>query len=345
MLQHLQVLVSCKTPTTVRDIVAVCTVGAFEILLEALKALLCDDGFTIPSPSAAAALMTASSLLSWCSDSANHLAFAQFADKLMMRLDKAFYAASTCKFLTRKEKMWRNFHHIRCSEDFRSLWSFFLLQSVKSEASPVLYQYLTDKFFHHLITIHFTTEASTDTFSILNKLSYEELNVLRYGAGYVCRAVRKKLTPHKNNKELLLSLEELEDTEENTPYDPSRDWIEITNRGGIISVTDEAFEVFCSIEGLVREHFRKDRAKEISGGMKAELCTKITSNEEVQSKWEVIARDMDDEVGRKLLAMITELWVTVRGFSYAGAWMELYKQRAKKTLQRSKGLRKVLYTD
>ena len=95
----------------------------------------------------------------------------------------------------------------------------------------------------------------------------------------------------------------------------------------------------------MREHFRKDRAKEISGGMKAELCTKITSNEEVQSKWEVIARDMDDEVGRKLLAMITELWVTVRGFSYAGAWMELYKQRAKKTLQRSKGLRKVLYTD
>ena len=76
--------------------------------------------------------------------------------------------------------------------------------------------------------------------------------------------------------------------------------------------------------------------------MKAELCTKITSNEEVQSKWEVIARDMDDEVGRKLLAMITELWVTVRGSSYAGAWM---KQRAKKTLQRSKGLRKVLYTD
>ena len=55
--------VSCKNPTTVRDIVAACTVGAFEILLEALKALLCDDGFTIPSPSAAAALMTASSLL------------------------------------------------------------------------------------------------------------------------------------------------------------------------------------------------------------------------------------------------------------------------------------------
>ena len=26
----------------------------------------------------------------------------------------------------------------------------------------------------------------------------------RYGAGYVCREVHKKLTPHKNNKELLL---------------------------------------------------------------------------------------------------------------------------------------------
>ena len=42
----------------------------------------------------------------------------------------------------------------------------------------------------------------------------------RYGAGYVCRAVRKKLTPHKNKKELLLSLKELEDSEKNTPMIP-----------------------------------------------------------------------------------------------------------------------------
>ena len=67
--------------------------------------------------------------------------------------------------------------------------------------------------------------------------------------------------------------------------------------------------------------------------MKAELCTKITSNEEVQSKWEVIARDMDDDVGRKLLAMVTELW----GFLMLVHGWNSREQKKTKTLQRSKG--------
>ena len=69
--------------------------------------------------------------------------------------------------------------------------------------------------------------------------------------------------------------------------------------------------------------------------MKAELCTKIPSNEEVQSKWEVFARDMDDDVGRKLLDVITELWGVLM-------LVHVYKTESKKTLQRSKGLRKVI---
>ena len=39
---------------------------------------------------------------------------------------------------------------------------------------------------------------------------------------------------------------------------------------------------------------------------------------------------------------IAELWVTIRGFSFARSFMELYKQREKKTLEKSKALRKTL---
>jgi len=35
-----------------------------------------------------------------------------------------------------------------------------------------------------------------------------------------------------------------------------------------------------------------------------------------------------------------ELFVTIRGFSYASAWLEKYKQKNKKGTQKSKSLRK-----
>ena len=40
--------------------------------------------------------------------------------------------------------------------------------------------------------------------------------------------------------------------------------------------------------------------------------------------------------------MITEQWITIRGFSYASAWMESHKQMMKKGTQKSKGVRKKL---
>ena len=47
----------------------------------------------------------------------------------------------------------------------------------------------------------------------------------------------------------------------------------------------------------------------------------------------------------RLLHARVELWVTIRGFSFFSGWMELYKQEAQRSLQRSKGLHKALFTD
>lgn len=43
-----------------------------------------------------------------------------------------------------------------------------------------------------------------------------------------------------------------------------------------------------------------------------------------------------------LLDMITAEWLKIRGFSFAGAWMEKYKREKKLTTQKSKGIRKQL---
>ena len=49
-----------------------------------------------------------------------------------------------------------------------------------------------------------------------------------------------------------------------------------------------------------------------------------------------------EDVADKILNMIVDLWITIRGFSLASAWVEQFKAHSKKTLQKSKGLRKQL---
>ena len=43
-----------------------------------------------------------------------------------------------------------------------------------------------------------------------------------------------------------------------------------------------------------------------------------------------------------LLHMLVDHWVTIRGYSFASSYVERYKQKQKKTVQKSKGLRKNL---
>ena len=52
---------------------------------------------------------------------------------------------------------------------------------------------------------------------------------------------------------------------------------------------------------------------------------------------------MDADVSKHLLKII-EMLITIRGFSFTKCYMELYKKSEKKITQRSKGLRKELFT-
>ena len=49
----------------------------------------------------------------------------------------------------------------------------------------------------------------------------------------------------------------------------------------------------------------------------------------------MIAIDVDDDVGQELLAEIVQLWLTIRGFSTAGAYIEQYKQATKKSVMKT----------
>ena len=64
------------------------------------------------------------------------------------------------------------------------------------------------------------------------------------------------------------------------------------------------------------------------------------SNEDVLFFWNMVSSTIQEEVADEVLKRIVELYVTIRGFSFAKSYLEIYKQKNKKRLQKSKSLRK-----
>ena len=59
-------------------------------------------------------------------------------------------------------------------------------------------------------------------------------------------------------------------------------------------------------------------------------------HDDVLFHWSILAMNWDNEEADALLPLIAEQWVTVRGFSFASAWMEKFKQTNKKSIQKNK---------
>ena len=74
-----------------------------------------------------------------------------------------------------------------------------------------------------------------------------------------------------------------------------------------------------------------------------QLIEEICSHGNVQWYWNVLSNDQEsDEEEKWLLSQIIELWLTIRGHSIAGAWLEYHKQYSKTNTMKSVGLRKGL---
>lgn len=171
-------------------------------------------------------------------------------------------------------------------------------------------------------------------------LTADEMNALRYSAGYVPFSLKKKL---KQRPEFAKWLECMAVDGEGSSYlDYSKEWIKAVNRGGLFQVNDKTFEFFVDLEMRVRKHL-PNMLKPNSKSMKKEVMEDLTGNDDVRHRWMAVTSDFEDEsLSSELLWHVVELWLTIRGFSEAGAWMEYYKQCKESGLKRDKALRKGL---
>ena len=78
-----------------------------------------------------------------------------------------------------------------------------------------------------------------------------------------------------------------------------------------------------------------------SDKVKEDIC----SDADVQFIWNLLSADWEEESSTTLLNMIISEWLKITGLSYTSAWVEKYKDTEKKTIQKSKGLRKQLQSN
>lgn len=179
-----------------------------------------------------------------------------------------------------------------------------------------------------------------------NVLSFEEKNVLRYIAGYVLKAVNKKLkasahTPSMKRELELCIVELLEDEETLIIGDESSNWINLKDRGGLKHVTSNMFIFLSSVEHVIKSYIGSQKRPE-DFNIDGVLTQKVQSDEQVQMYWELISTNWGEEEGRVLLSAIIDHYITVRGFAHTSAWMEKYKTSNQKNVQKTKGIRKTL---
>ena len=122
------------------------------------------------------------------------------------------------------------------------------------------------------------------------------------------------------------------------------EWLKLMDRGGLYHVKETMFQLFCAIESQVRSAL--EALTKPCSPSKLDMIKKVIDDDDVQFYWIISTADFeidDTETHNLLLYKIVELFITMRGFSKASAWMEKYKQSAKKTTQRSKSLRRDLH--
>ena len=106
-------------------------------------------------------------------------------------------------------------------------------------------------------------------------------------------------------------------------------------------MSDNTFILFFIMETELWKHLQLGNVSD-SINMKKLAVDNIVNNEEVVFFWSLLSFDWQEEEAAELLGIVIEH--CIRGFSFASAFMEKYKQEKQKTTQKSKGIRKTLCT-
>ena len=112
--------------------------------------------------------------------------------------------------------------------------------------------------------------------------------------------------------------------------DDSEDWLHEINRRGLKHVSSCMYMVVVAIELVLKERFQTPEL--IQTKLKKKATDKIMENEDVLFHWALRSAGWEIAEEQALLPLVIDMWVTMRGFSFASAWVERHKHITKRIL-------------
>ena len=300
----------------------------------------------LPSDCAKTTVDTAKTVLTWAT--ANKSEAERFEESLVSSLDSCLQHAKVKSEKINRERMWCAYHTLRTSDTYITDWETFLQSAGITKGSVMFYQCIGDHIFKDMIRLHFPLPEAEDAGILKSTLTYMETNAIRYAAGYIPRSLDKTLlkSSHPLKRDLRLCLSELVgDDDEDPCLDDSKDWRHKINRGGLINVNNDTYELFIAMEQKLHMYIASMEAKKETPCFTEEIKEEIMMDPDVQFIWYLLSSEWEEESGTTLLKMIISEWVKIHGFSYTSSWIEKYKAAQKTTIQKSKGLRKQLQSN
>ena len=275
-------------------------------------------------------------------------------DFLTGEIKKTCDKLSTALSKTKRTKLWALFHQLRTDRKGPLLteWNHLLIDLGIEVYDPICMQSVYERLFecimkNELIKNAPSTSCTGGSDDEVITLSTDELNALRYAAGFVPHSLLKRFEKRHGDKYVkfvtcLGDMAVAGDGSDVLSY--TEKWFDLVNRGGLFPLNDTSFSFFISIEKVIKAVLEKHIM--LNSGSDKESFKKnvhdvVMIDDDVQFYWCLLSQDIDDsEQSQELLLEVVKLWVTTRGFSIVALWIETYKQQQKKTLQKSISLRK-----
>ena len=227
-----------------------------------------------------------------------------------------------------------------------SIWTTFL-SSIKENLSSFIQQRVNQKLYESLISRSLPPLSSSSQPQTRSILSEDELNIVRYAAGYVPHKLLKK---HNNSDsvksanfaECLIKMAVSGDETSLLQY--TETWTNLMNRGNLFEISDSMFLFFQQVELIVQNKLKIALQSSTQHQMndvqvKDDIFCSVLEAENVQLYWSILSADIcKQEHCDELLREIVDMWIAIRGHSIAGAWLEIYKQCKHKTTKKQKSL-------
>lgn len=275
---------------------------------------------------------------------------------MALNLSKCILAASKHKLSSAVQAAtWSAFHRLRSNKDILDSWSYFITTNIPAlhqQECQLCLQLIMDRMLKRLI--HNKAEERKSHYKAiaarLPQLTVLQINGIRYMAGYIAVKLLKKYKKRSKHPKVQLKwkmfarvLKDMKATDQpgmpNSPLEYSEAWAQLIDRGGLYHINNNVFDLVKLIESVTRQYINNASIATYAPGhdLRKVIRDEVLASLPILSMWESIAHTIPDKYEKysiELLSVITDLWITIRGYSFAKEWTMKFERKYKRATRK-----------